>query len=252
MRARALVLVTLGYALLLELQLVAAMVFWPEFQKNILSLRVMAAPLPALQEMFDQIAEGGVVPYVTGQHLFKSANTLGTLAAVLFAVGAVAAEAHRGTMEILLARPRSRLRTLSERWIGGLLAVTIPLFLTTATLPWMRHWAGEDLDLYPLMLCALHESIFLSAIFGLTFLLSAVGSNPIKIALWVLFLSTFCFAIYFVKMVTHWSLYRLADVEDFLRINDTLELDWRVCGPLLAFTVLSFALSAIAFRRRVP
>jgi ABC-type transport system involved in multi-copper enzyme maturation permease subunit len=60
-----------------------------------------------------------VFAYVTGQHFFKGCNTLGTAAAVLLAVGAVAGEAHRGTLEIWLARPLSRRRILSERWVQG-------------------------------------------------------------------------------------------------------------------------------------
>lgn len=251
MRGRGLVLVTLSYAVILELQLVAAVLYWPQFEENVEALRLMA-PLPALRDIVDRIAQEGVVPYVTGQHLFKGANTLGTLAAVLFAVGAIAGEAHRGTLEMLLARPYSRLRILTERWLGGALALLVPIFLTTATIPWMEAWAEEELELFPLLLCAAHEGALLLAIYGVTFFLSAVGSNPIKIALAVLFVSTFSFAIYFVKQVTHASLYRLTDIEDFMRIHDTLALDWRVCGPLLGITLVAYVAALLAFRRRVP
>lgn len=251
MRGRALLLTALGYAVILELLLMAAVAYWPQFRENVLVLRGMA-PLPALREMIDLIAEGGVVPYVAGQHFFKGANTLGTLAAVLFAVGAIAGEAHRGTLEIVLARPYSRLRVLTARWIEGALAVLVPVFLTTATIPWMEGWAEEEFELYPLLLCAVHQSALLLALYGVTFFLSAIGSNPIKIAVAMLFFSTFSFAIYFVKQVTHASLYRLTDIEDFMRIHDTIELDWRVCGPLLGIALAAYVAAVYAFRRRVP
>ena len=40
----------------------------------------------------------GVSAYVTAQHFFKGCNTLGAACAILFAFGAIAGEAHRGTL----------------------------------------------------------------------------------------------------------------------------------------------------------
>lgn len=246
---RGLWLLSLATFVILELMLIAAVLYWPQFEDNVPALRLVA---PFLREQVDYIADRGVIPYVTGQHFFKGCNTLGTLAAVLFAAGAVAGEAHRGTLEIWLARPYSRARLLTVRFLAGALAFTLPVFLTTATIPLMEEWADEPFDLVPLLLCAAHQSCLLLAIYALTFFLSTIGSQPLKIALTVLFLSTFSFAIYFIKKVTHYSLFRLADMEDFVRIHDDMALNWSVCGPLLGVTVFFWLASIVAFARRTP
>jgi ABC-2 type transport system permease protein len=248
---RALGLYAAAYALILEVMLVAAMHYWPSFEENIDALR-LAIPVPVVQDMFDVLAARGVDAYVIAQQFFKGCNTLGTAAAVLFAAGAVAGEVHRGTLEIWLARPFSRARILSERWLAGALALAVPIFLSSATIPWLAERVGESVELRPLMLCSAHQLVFLLTIYSLTFLLSTVGANPIRIALTVLFLTTLEFALYMVKTVTHASYYRLADFDDFLAIFDRGVLDWGVCGPLLAISALLFVAAQLAFRRRVP
>jgi hypothetical protein len=84
------------------------------------------------------------------------------------------------------------------------------------------------------------------------FLLSTVSSNPTRIAVAVLFVATFEFALYMVETVTDWSYYRLGDIEDFVRIDQSGTLDWGVCGPLLGVTLLLFVAAQLAFRRRLP
>ncbi|MEW6072606.1 MAG: ABC transporter permease [Planctomycetota bacterium] len=242
----------LAYFTLLELMLVAAILYWPNFRDNIDSLRALSGPIPALQDMLTQLEETGVVGYITGQHFFKGCNTLGCAAAVLFAVGAVAGEVHRGTLEIWLARPISRGRLLTERWVAGALALGLPIFASTATIPLLADRVDEVVDLAPMFLCAVHEWIFLLAIYSLSFLLSAVGSHPTKIALLVLFLSTFEFAIYMVKVWTQSSLFRLADIQDFVDIESARRLDWAILAPLLACIAVLYAAALFAFRRRVP
>ena len=104
-RFSGLFLYMLGYFVILELMLVGAVLYWPNFEGNLESVRALSSPIPALRDIINDIEETGVFGYISGQHFFKGCNTLGTAAAVLFAVGAVAGEAHRGTLEILLARP---------------------------------------------------------------------------------------------------------------------------------------------------
>ena len=251
-RLRGLFLFAFGYFVLLELMLAAAILYWPNFEENLAAVRSMASPIPALSDILDTVEETGALGYIMGQHFFKGCNTLGTAAAVLFASGAVAGEVHRGTLELLLARPQSRARILLERWLAGALALAIPVFLTSLTIPWLAARIGEDQDLEPYMLGSVHQTFFLIAVYGLSFLMSALGSNPTRIALIVLFATTFEFAIYMIKVLTHWSLFRLADIEVMIRIADDRALDWGICGPLVGAIAVLFAASLVAFRRRVP
>jgi ABC-type transport system involved in multi-copper enzyme maturation permease subunit len=241
----------LGFAVVLELMLIPAILYWPEFQKHTRELRAMA-PLPVMRGMIDTLEQGGVFAYVTGQHFFKGCNTLGTAAAVLFAVGAVAGEAHRGTLEIWLARPLSRRRILTERYVQGALAVALPVLATTLTIPLLLERIGASLPLGPLVLSALHQSALLLAIYGLTFFLSSISRAPLGLAFGMLFFTIFQFAIYLVERLTHASIFRLADVERFLYVQSHGSLDWRVVAPLLAICAVTYVASLVAFARRTP
>ena len=240
-----------GYGILLELMLAAAVLFWPNFRDNIGALKLMA-PLPVLKEMVDVLAQGGVAAYINGQHFFKGVNTMGAAAAVLFACGAVAGEVHRGTFEIWLARPLSRRRLLAERWLFGALAVCVPVFATSATIPWLCTFVDERMDLGLLMLASVHQSLFLLGIYGATFLWSTCGKDPTKIAFAMLFLVTFEFGLYMVKTVTHYSIFRLTDVEAYVDLWTRRALD-PVETALLALVALALlGASLVAIERRVP
>jgi len=247
---RTLVWRTLGYFVILEAMLVAAILFWPNFEENVGAIKKI---VPAfMQEMVVPMIEGGVKAYVNAQHFFKGCNTLGVAAAVLFAMGAVAGEAHRGTLEIWLARPVSRTRLLTERWVSGALGVCLPVFATTATIPWLLGFVDESIPVPPLFWCAVHQSLFLLAVFSLTFLFSTVGRAPTKIAFGMLFFTTFQFAIYMVKVLTHWSIFRLTDIESFQWIFSRGGLDWTKAAPLVVMIGVCLTGSLVAFHRRVP
>ncbi len=241
----------LGCFAVLEAMLAPAVLFWPNFRENLGALKALA-PLPMLKDMVDQLGQGGVGAYVVGQQFFKGCNTLGTAAAVMFAMGAVAGEAHRRTLEIWLARPVSRARQLTERYAAGAGALLLPVFASTATIPWLLSFVDESMDFGTLMLCATHQSFSLLAIYSVTFLLSCLGRNPTSIAVGMLFLTTFQFAIYLVKQATHYSFFRLTDVQVFLRIIARESLDWSLSLPLIGISAVCFVAAQVAFARRVP
>lgn len=246
-----LAIASLAYALILEVMLFAAIRFFPNFEEHFDTLRILAG-FSSLQGIMSQIEEGGVVAYVCGQQFFKGCNTLGTAAAVLFAVGAVAGEVHRGTFELWLSRPYSRARLLAERYVLGALALCAPVFLTSATIPKLCADIGEEVFMTPMMLCSVQQSALLLAIYSVTFLVSSMGSNPTRIALAMLFTTTFSFAIYMIEVVTDYSLYRWTDIEVFMRICDDGRLPWGRLSVLLGASALAFAGSVLAVRRRVP
>ncbi|MBK8179421.1 MAG: ABC transporter permease [Planctomycetes bacterium] len=243
----------LALTLTLEALLVPAVLFWPNFRDNLDSLRGMM-PFKAARDMLDQFGSAGAAGYVCGQQFFKACNTLGTAAAVLFAAGAVAGEAHRGTLELWLSRPVPRRRLLLERWGAGALALVLPVFLTSATIPWLIGQADveEEIALSAMLLCAAHQSALLLAIYSATFFCSSVGSNPMAIGFAMLFLTVFQFAIYLIERVTHYSLFRLADIPRFIAICERGELDLRIVLPLLCASGVFVLASVLAFDRRVP
>jgi ABC-type transport system involved in multi-copper enzyme maturation permease subunit len=245
------VFASFGYFVVLEALLVGAILFWPSFAENIDPLKSMAK-LEFLRDALDKMEKGGVAAYVHGQHFFKGCNTVGSLASVLFAFGAVAGEAHRGTLELWLSRPLSRRRILLERWTAGALALVVPIFATTATIPWLLGFVDEDMQYGPLMLSALHQSLLMLAVYSATFLYSTLSSRPIQIAFAMLLFMIAQFAMYMIMSVTHWSIFRMSDLDVYARIGATRALDWSIAGPLVAFSAVCVGLSLVAFARRVP
>ncbi|MFT5049379.1 MAG: ABC-2 type transport system permease protein [Chlamydiales bacterium] len=243
---------SLGFLVMLEMMVAAAIIWWPSFAENMSTIKSLASPIPMLRDMVNSLEAGGISAYVTGQHYFKACNTLGAAAAVLFAVGAVAGEAHRGTLELWLARPVSRTRLLTERYLFGLFALTLPIFASSASIPSLLATVDETMQMSDLMLCSVHSSLFLASIYSVTFLWSTVGSQPTRIAMAVLFLAIFQFAIYMVKTITHYSLFRLVDIEAFVQITSRNQLNWPVVAGMLAANLLCFGAALFAFKRRVP
>ncbi len=241
-----------GFFVVLEMMLAAAIYWWPNFMENIGGIKALAAPVPMLKELVDQVDKGGVAGYVVGQHFFKGCSTLGTAAAILFASGAVAGEAHRGTMELWLARPVSRLRLLTERYVLGLLAVALPVFATSLTVPWLLELVDQTMELPDLLRCSVHMSAFLAVVYSIAFLWSSLGSEPLRISFVMLFASILTFAIYLVETITNYSLYRIVDIKVFMEIVMENQLDWRYVAPMLALTGVLYVLSFKAFAKRVP
>lgn len=241
----------LGFFIVLEVMTAAAILFWPNFEESIDSIRGMV-PLASLRDMVDSIAQGGVAAYVNGQHFFKGCNTLGVAAAVLFAMGAVAGEANRGTLELWLAQPYSRTRLLLERYVAGALALGLPILASSLTLPWFLAQVDEHMAYSVLALASLHEWLFLLTIYSATFLLSTLSSRPLWIALVMLFLTTLQFALYLVKVLTHWSIFRVVDIDDFQRIYHKSALNPAIYAPLLAISLVLLIGARFAFLRRVP
>lgn len=239
------------YAIVLEALLAGAILYWPQLGGSLGALRVLA-PMEMLRDMIDSMERSGIAAYVHLQHFFKGCHSLGGLVAVLFAAFAIAGEAWRGTLEILLARPLSRRRILLERWSFGALALVLPVLATTATIPALLRHVGESMELGPLMLAAVHESLFLLAIYSATFLASCLSDKPLAIVFVALVLSLFEFSIYLVKVMTHWSVFRLADIWVFEEIARTGRLQTGLWVPMLAFSAACLFASVWSFERRVP
>jgi ABC-type transport system involved in multi-copper enzyme maturation permease subunit len=240
-----------AYFIVLEALLVAAMLYWPQFAKNLEHLKSLI-PLDVLRDMADKIEESGASAYVNAQHFFKGCNALGGLVAVLFAMNAVAGEAQRGTLEIWLARPLSRRRLLLERWCAGAFWLCLPVLVSTATVPWLGRFVDESFDLPRLLLCAVHQCVFLLAIYSITFLASAASSNPLAIGFSMLLAAIAELSLYMIERLTHWSVFRFADVGLYQEIYDSGSLPWRVTLPLAGVSLVCVAVALRVFARRTP
>ena len=243
---------SLGFFIVLELLLAAAILYWPEFVKNFDNIVALTSFLKPVRDLAMLAKEEGVPAYVAGQHFFKGCSAMGTAASVLFAANAIAGEAQRGTLELMLARPVSRLRLYTERWLGGFLAVALPVYATTMTVPWLLSRVGESMDWGDLLLCATYMCLFLAPIFALTFAWSSWGSEPLRISYVSLFAAILAFGLYFVEVTTNLTPFRLVDPRVFMAIIKTDSLDWRRALPLAFVTLLGFLAGDRGFRSRTP
>lgn len=248
---RSTVVQAIGYFIVLEAMLIAAILFWPDFQKGIPYFKTLSS-LPIAKDLMKPIEQTGIEGYIVVQHFFKGCNVMGAAAAVLFAMGAVAGEAHRGTLELWLSRPLSRRRILLERWAAGALALSVPILLSSVTVPEALILIDETMPRGGLTWCALHQSIFLLCFYSLTFLLSSISSRPVGIAFGMLLFTTFQFALYLITTVTHWSVFRMSDLDVYGAILETRGLDGLLIAGLIGFNALCVAGSLFAFARRVP
>ena len=128
----------------------------------------------------------------------------------------------------------------------------VPVFATSATVPWLLSFVEEQMSYEDLMRCSLHMSAFLAAVYSGAFLWSCLGSEPLRISFVMLFLSILSFGLYMVESVTDYSPYRLVDMNVFMNIclDDTVDLRYVV--PLLAAAAILYLASRRAFRSRVP
>jgi ABC-type transport system involved in multi-copper enzyme maturation permease subunit len=159
---------------------------------------------------------------------------------------AVALEVQRGTLEIWLARPVSRARLFCERWLCGAFWLVLPVFASTLSVPWIAGYVDERVDVWPLILLASYQSLFLLTIYAPTFLLSCWWANPLGIGFAMLLLALFQMSIYLIEKLTHYSYFRLADVPTFVEIYDTESLP---VGPTLVLCVLVIVPTLLAWKR---
>jgi ABC-type transport system involved in multi-copper enzyme maturation permease subunit len=241
----------LAYFIALEVLLVGALLYWPQFSENLDKLKSLI-PLPVLQEMAEQIEASGFPAYMAAQHFFKGCNSIGGLAAVLFAMFAVALEVQRGTLEIWLARPLSRRRLFWERWLAGAFWLVLPIYASTLTVPFIAGYIDERVAVYPLLLSATHQALFLLSIYAPTFLLSCWWANPLAIGFTMLLLALFQMSLYMIENLTHASYFRLADVPTFVDIYDSEQLPLATLAVLLSVVLLSTGLAYWRFHKLSP
>jgi len=243
--------VGLAHFVVLQVLLVPAILMWPRFAERVGALRGFL-PIQKIDDLLTAIEREGEVPYVLVQHFVKGCNLVGSLVAVFLAMTVVAAEAHRGTLELWLARPLSRTRLLAQRWLTGALLLIVPLFLSTATIPRLCDLVYADLQYGPLFVCAMHQALFLLFVFSVTFFFSCLSSNAWMVGLIMALAVILNFALYVVEGLTDWSLMRWSDLTVYQALYDHGRFDPWIVGALLGITLAAWFGSLYAFARRVP
>ena len=238
----------LGYFLLLLVNMMASVLYWPELRDSIPEM-IKLIPFKPLQDFARAFDEQGFWAYYGAQHFWKGAGMFGIAAAGLMGSGVVARDVDQRTAELLLSRPVSRARILCERWCTGALLILLPFTMVAFIGGWMAPSVDEMLDRSAVLMGVAHSSTFLLAVFTLTCWLSALFTHQLKAGILVLGFMLLNLAIYLVKDLWDWSLYNLIDLDVTLPMEAGV-YPWRETFWLGGATLVFYVGALVSFQRR--
>lgn len=239
----------LGYYVVLQVALVAAVLYWPDFRENIPAISKLI-PIDAIRSMVEAIEKEGYWAYFALQQFFKGANLFGLAAAAIFGTGIVAREADNRTAEFLLSRPVSRSRILLVRWTLGALLVSLPVFLSSVGGMLLSPVVDEPMPAFgAIVRASLYLSLFLSMLFTVTVWLSAHFEHQLRAGVVLVGLGLLQFALYLVKGVGDFTLFKLVDSQALLPLAEG-GFPWIQAGCMVLVTGIFLALALRKFARR--
>ena len=249
-------LMTLVYALVLQLLLTPAVLLWPELKDKIPVLGKLF-PMQMIRDLFAAMSvldsDAAYRAYIAVQLFFKGVNVVGLACAVLLGTGMIARERENHTLEFLLARPVARARVLwAKTWVIAACLV-VPIFLTSWTAIPLSWWIGYDLPFWPLTLACAYSSLFVLVFFAFTALVSVVCRTQVYVAFLVSVAVIPQIGLLFLPTIHVASVFHLSDFEVYGPILAGTLRPWellrtRAIWLLLAIAAL-YALALRHFRR---
>jgi ABC-type transport system involved in multi-copper enzyme maturation permease subunit len=240
--------IALGYFVLLEGAMVAAILYWPQFRDNIPAIAKLV-PFQALQDLIEHMHQSGYWPYFAVQHWFKGCSLFGVAAIAFMGSGIIAREADQRTAEFLLSRPISRRQVLLSRFTVLALATCIPVYVTSLSAIWISASVGEYMSVNEILLSATYMSCFLIMMCGLVTMLSAMSTNQFRAGTILIGIVLLNFAIYLVQSIDMYSLFKTIDVWAFMDIHMG-NTPWNMVGIFVGVTIVELTIADWVFRRR--
>lgn len=238
---------TVGYFMLLSVNFFGAIWFWPGLRENLADLAIIGklVPIKMVQDMVYMVQEHGYWAYFGMQQLYKGAGIAGMVVAAILGSLLIAREVDNRTAEFLFSRPVSRARLLLVRWATGLMLVLVPFWMTT----WIGYMASplvdETVEIVPTIWATGYLSIFLAMVFTVTLAMSTFADHQLKPALITIGFMFVNLAIYMVKTLNSYSLYKLIDLDRIIPIAVEIYPTW----PAVWFAVITLVALGIGMRR---
>lgn len=224
--------IAIGYFVILEAALIAAILYWPRFRDNMPAIAKLV-PFDAIQDLLKSMEHAGYWPYFAVQQWFKGCSLFGVAAIAFLGSGIIAREADQRTAEFLLSRPISRRRVLLVRHTCVTLMVVIPVLLSSLSGVWISRYVGEYISLGEVLISSLYMSLFLWSLVSMTTLISAWAMHQLTAGAAVVGFALVSFAMYLVQGINQWSPFALIDVQVFMAIHNG-QFPWWTAGGLLA------------------
>jgi ABC-type transport system involved in multi-copper enzyme maturation permease subunit len=240
--------IAVGYFVILEGAMVAAILYWPRFRDNMPAIAKLV-PFDAIQDLLKAMEHAGYWPYLAVQQWFKGCSLFGVAAIAFIGSGIVAREADQRTAEFLLSRPVSRRRVLLVRHAMLTLLVTLPVFLSSISAIWISRSVGEYIGWGEVLASSVFMSLFLWTLVSFTTLVSAWSVNQMAAGAAVVGLALVSFAIYLVEGINDWSPFTLIDVRIFMAIHDG-DYPWWIAGGFVVASLTMLQLADRTFARR--
>lgn len=233
--------IALGYFIILEGALVAAILYWPRFRDNMPAIAKLI-PFRAIQDLLTSMEHAGYWPYLAVQQWFKGCSLFGVAAIAFIGSGLIAREADQRTAEFLLSRPVSRRRILLVRHAMLTIMITLPVFVSSISAIWLSQYVGEYVGWGEVLISALYMSLFLWTLISFTTIVSVYAVNQMTAGAAVVGFTLVSFALYLVEGINQWSPFALIDVRIFMAIHAGEYPWWIASGFVLAsMTMLHFA-----------
>jgi ABC-type transport system involved in multi-copper enzyme maturation permease subunit len=240
--------ITLGYFIILESAMVAAILYWPRFRDNMPAIAKLV-PFRAIQDLLASMEHAGYWPYLAVQQWFKGCSLFGVAAIAFIGSGIIAREADQRTAEFLLSRPVSRRRI--QLVLHAMLTAmnTAPVLESTVSAIWLSQSVGEAIGWGEVLVSSVFLSLFLWTLVSLTTIVSTYSVNQMTAGATVVGFALVSFAMYLVEGINQWSPFALIDVRIFMDIHNG-EYPWWIAGGfiLASLTMLHFADRRLARR----
>ncbi|MCB9881622.1 MAG: ABC transporter permease subunit [Planctomycetes bacterium] len=251
---------TIAYFLILEALIASAILYWPEIAGDLSAFGALKrfAPGDFMKRMVQGIMDSGFPAYVTVQQFFKGINIAGIACAVLIGTGSIAGERENGTLDMLLSRPISRSRIFFHKWWVLALCVMVPVFLSSATIPWMELWIDPKTivnrcSFGGLMHASWRASLFCLFFLTLTMLFSVFLREQVKVAFVIGGIIVLQVGMFFVQVLRHSSIFRLSDYDVYWPMmignKDFVRTFWGEDIWLILATGVLYAAAWWRFRR---
>lgn len=240
--------ILLGYVVILEAALIAAILYWPKFRDNMPAIAKLV-PFELLQRLMESVEVAGYWPYLAVQQWFKGCSLFGLAAAAFLTSGVVARDADQKTAEFLLSRPVSRSRILLTRWSAAVVLVIAPVYLTSITAIWISPVVDEQLRWGEVLISSTYMSLFLIMLVTFTAMISAMSSHQMRAGIILIGFILLNFAFYLIQEIDQISLFKTVDVWVFMNIRAG-NFPWIMSGSFVLATVLMLLTALKIFARR--
>jgi len=208
----------LAYLLVLELLTVPVLLLWPDIYADLQRATLFKnVSVDFLKRIVEGVSgDNEQVAYLNWcavMLFFRGTNLVATAAAVLIGTGLFARERENQTFEFLLSRPLGRGAILWQKFWPSALAVTVPIFVVSATAIGWSHVIGLELPLDRLMLASTHAAAFALLFLAATTWLSVLLRVQAHVAAVIGAIAILQIGLYLTQRIRPYTLFRLVDFE---------------------------------------